>query len=155
MLTHLNETGEANMVDVGAKAVTTRTACAYARLTMQPATLQALLQSQLKKGDGLAAARIAGILGGKRTADLIPLCHPIPIDKIDIRFEQEGDNALAIYADAKCTYQTGIEMEALTAASVAALTIYDMCKAIDRGMVIEEIKLLEKTGGKSDYRYEG
>ena len=155
MLTHLNENGEANMVDVGEKAVTTRTATAYARLRMQPATLQALLTAQLKKGDGLAAARIAGILGGKRTADLIPLCHPIPIDKLDIRFEQEGSNALAIYADAKCTYKTGIEMEALTAASVAALTIYDMCKAIDRGMVIEEIKLLEKTGGKSDYRYEG
>ncbi len=155
MLTHLNENGEANMVDVGAKAVTTRTACAYARLKMQPETLQALLHSQLKKGDGLAAARIAGILGGKRTSDLIPLCHPIPIDKLDIRFEQEADDALGIYADAKCTYKTGIEMEALTAASVAALTVYDMCKAIDRGMVIEAIKLLEKTGGKSDYRYEG
>ena len=155
MLTHLNENGEANMVDVGEKAVTVRTATAYARLRMQPATLQALLTAQLKKGDGLAAARIAGILGGKRTAELIPLCHPIPIDKLDIRFEQEGTDALGIYADAKCTYKTGIEMEALTAAGVAALTVYDMCKAIDRGMVIEEIKLLEKTGGKSDYRYEG
>lgn len=155
MLTHLNENGEANMVDVGEKPVSVRTATAYARLKMQPATLQALLQSQLKKGDGLAAARIAGILGGKRTSALIPLCHPIPIDKIDIRFEQESDCTLGICADAKCTYKTGIEMEALTAASVAALTVYDMCKAIDRGMVIEEIKLLEKTGGKSDYRYEG
>ena len=155
MLTHLNENGEANMVDVGEKAVTVRTATAYARLRMQPATLQALLTAQLKKGDGLAAARIAGILGGKRTSDLIPLCHPIPIDKIDIRFQQESDCTLGIYADAKCTYKTGIEMEALTAASVAALTTYDMCKAIDRGMVIEEIKLLKKTGGKSDYRYEG
>ena len=155
MLTHFNENGEANMVDVGEKAVTVRIASAYARLKMQPATLQALLTAQLKKGDGLAAARIAGILGGKRTSELIPLCHPIPIDKLDIRFEQESNSTLGIYADAKCTYKTGIEMEALTAASVAALTIYDMCKAIDRGMVIEEIKLLEKTGGKSDYRYEG
>lgn len=154
MLTHLNENGEANMVDVGAKDVTTRTAKAYGRLRMQPQTLTALLSAQLKKGDGLAAARIAGILGGKRTSELIPLCHNIPIDKLDLRFEQEDAGTLGIYADAKCTYKTGIEMEALTAVSVAALTIYDMCKAIDRGMVIEEIKLLEKTGGKSDYHYE-
>ena len=149
MLTHLNENGEANMVDVGEKAVTVRTATAYARLKMQPATLQALLTAQLKKGDGLAAARIAGILGGKRTSDLIPLCHPIPIDKIDVRFEQESDSALGIYADAKCTYKTGIEMEALTAASVAALTIYDMCKAIQRDIEIQNIRLSYKSGGKS------
>lgn len=155
MLTHLNEQGEANMVDVGAKDVTARTAKAYGRITMQPETLQALLSAQLKKGDGLAAARIAGILGGKHTWELIPLCHNIPIDKIDLRFEQENDCCLGIYAAAKCTYKTGIEMEALTAVSVAALTIYDMCKAMDRSMVIEEIRLLEKTGGKSDFHHEG
>ena len=154
MLTHLNEQGEANMVDVGEKDVTVRTASAYGRITMQPETLQALLSAQLKKGDGLAAARIAGIQGGKRTWELIPLCHNIPIDKIDLRFEQENERTLGIFASAKCTYKTGIEMEALTAVSVAALTIYDMCKAMDRAMVIEEIRLLEKTGGKSDYHHE-
>jgi cyclic pyranopterin phosphate synthase len=154
MLTHLNEKGEANMVDIGEKAATVRTAAAMGKLRMQPETLQALLLSQLKKGDGLAAARIAGIQGGKRTAELIPLCHNIPIDKLDIRFEQADADTLLILADAKCTYKTGIEMEALTAVSVAALTIYDMCKAIDRGMVIEEIRLLKKTGGKSDYHHE-
>ena len=155
MLTHLNEQGEANMVNVGEKPVTVRTACACGKIRMQPETLQALLHLQLKKGDGLAAARIAGILGGKQTANLIPLCHNIPIDKLDVRFEQEDACTLAIFADAACTYKTGIEMEALTAVSLAALTIYDMCKAMDRGMVIEDIRLLEKTGGKSDYRYEG
>ncbi len=154
MLTHLNEQGEANMVDVGGKDITVRTAKAYGRITMQPQTLQALLSAQLKKGDGLAAARIAGILGGKHTSELIPLCHNIPIDKLDLRFEPENERSLGIYAAAKCTYKTGIEMETLTAVSVAALTIYDMCKAMDRSMVIEEIRLLEKTGGKSDYAYE-
>ncbi len=154
MLTHLNENGEANMVDVGEKAVTVRTALAIGRIRMKEATMKALLSAQLKKGDAFAAARIAGIQGGKRTADLIPLCHTIPIDKIEIRFEQENETALLIYAETKCTYKTGVEMEALTAVSVAALTIYDMCKAIDRGMTIEEIRLLHKTGGKSDYQYE-
>ena len=155
MLTHLNEQGEANMVDVGEKNVTVRTARAYGRIRMQPETLRALLSAQLKKGDGLAAARIAGIMGAKRTNELIPLCHNLPIDKIDVTIEQESDTTLAIRTFAKCSYKTGIEMEALTAVSVAALTIYDMCKAIDRGMVIEEIRLLEKTGGKSDWNYEG
>ena len=155
MLTHLNETGEAVMVDVGGKEVTVRTAAAYARIRMKSETLTALLNAELKKGDGLAAARIAGIMGAKKTSELIPLCHNIPIDKITVDFERESDTALGVIVRAKCTYKTGIEMEALTGASVAALTIYDMCKAIDRGMVVEEIKLLEKTGGKSDYRYEG
>ena len=155
MLTHLNENGEAVMVDVGGKEVTVRTAVAYARIRMKSETLTALLNAELKKGDGLAAARIAGIMGAKKTGELIPLCHNIPIDKITVDFEKESDTALGVIVRAKCTYKTGIEMEALTGASVAALTIYDMCKAIDRGMVIEEIRLLEKTGGKSDYRYEG
>ena len=154
MLTHLNENGEAHMVDVGEKAVTTRAARAAGRIRMQKETLDALLSAQLKKGDGLAAARIAGIMGGKHTADLIPLCHPVPIDQIEVLFERESDTVLRIVADTKCSYKTGIEMEALTAVSVAALTVYDMCKAMDRGMVIEEIHLLQKTGGKSDYNYE-
>lgn len=155
MLTHLNQEGEAVMVDVGGKEVTVRTAAAYARIRMKRETLEALLKADLKKGDGLAAARIAGIMGAKKTSELIPLCHNIPIDKITVDFERESDTALGITVRAKCTYKTGIEMETLTGASVAALTVYDMCKAIDRSMVIEEIRLLEKTGGKSDYRYEG
>ena len=155
MLTHLNEKGEAHMVDVGEKAVTTRTAHAEGRIRMQKETLQALLSAQLKKGDGLAASRIAGIMGGKHTSDLIPLCHPVPVDQIEISFEQESDTVLRILADTRGSYKTGIEMEALTAVSVAALTVYDMCKAMDRSMVIENIRLLQKTGGKSDYSYEG
>ena len=155
MLTHLNENGEAVMVDVGGKDVTVRTAAAYARIRMKRETLEALLNAELKKGDGLAAARIAGIMGAKKTGELIPLCHNIPIDKITVDFEKISDTALGVIVRAKCTYKTGIEMEALTGASVAALTIYDMCKAVDRGMVIEEIRLLEKTGGKSDWNYEG
>jgi cyclic pyranopterin phosphate synthase len=155
MLTHLNERGEAVMVDVGEKAVTTRTAVAAATVHMQPETLKKLLAADLKKGDGLSAARIAGIMGGKKTAELIPLCHNIPLDSITVEFEQKDATRLAVVARAKCTYRTGVEMEALTAASVAALTIYDMCKAIDRGMTIEDVRLLEKHGGKSEYRYEG
>ena len=155
MLTHINGKGEAVMVDVGNKDVTVRTAKAYARIRMKQETLDALLNADLKKGDGLSAARIAGIMGAKKTHELIPLCHNIPIDKITVDFEKESNTVLGIFVNAKCTYKTGIEMEALTGASVAALTVYDMCKAIDRGMVIEEIKLIEKTGGKSDYHYEG
>ena len=151
-LTHLNQNGEAVMVDVGEKKITERTAKAFARLIMQPATLGKLLSSELKKGDGLAAARIAGIMAAKKTFELIPLCHNIPIESVEIRFDNKGKDELYIYSFAKCSYKTGIEMEALTAVSVAALTVYDMCKAIDRGMRIEDIHLLEKTGGKSDYR---
>lgn len=154
MLTHINENGEAVMVDVGGKDVTARTAKAYARIKMKPETLEALLSANLKKGDGFAAARVAGIMGAKKTSELIPLCHNIPIDKITVDFEKESDCTLGIIVNAKCTFKTGIEMEALTGASVAALTIYDMCKAIDREMVIEEVKLLEKTGGKSDFHRE-
>ena len=154
MLTHLNEKGEAVMVDVSAKEETRRTAKAYARIRMQPETLSKLLSADLKKGDGLGTARIAGIMGAKNTASLIPLCHNIPIEKITVDFKKESDTTLGIIVQSKCSYKTGIEMEALTGASVAALTVYDMCKAIDRGMVIEEVRLLEKTGGKSDYHYE-
>ncbi|MBR2589479.1 MAG: cyclic pyranopterin monophosphate synthase MoaC [Clostridia bacterium] len=152
MLTHINENGEAVMVDVGEKAQTRRSATAYARIRMRPETLDALMRANLKKGDGLAAARIAGIMGAKKTSELIPLCHAIPMDSIRIDFKAESDTVLGITVHTKCSYKTGIEMEALTGASVAALTIYDMCKAIDRGMIIESVKLLEKTGGKSDYR---
>lgn len=150
-LTHLNKKGEAVMVDVGEKDVTRRTAKAFAAVKMQPETLAKLLASELKKGDGLAVARIAGITAAKRTFELIPLCHNIPIESVSVDFDNNGCDELYIYASAKCSYKTGIEMEVLTAASVAALTVYDMCKAIDRAMVIKEVKLLEKTGGKSDY----
>ena len=155
MLTHINQKGEAVMVDISQKSETARAAKAYARIKMQPATLQKLLAADLKKGDGLGTARIAGIMGAKNTASLIPLCHNIPIEKVEVALEKESASTLAIYVSAKCSYKTGIEMEVLTGASVAALTVYDMCKAVDRAMVIEEVKLLEKTGGKMDYRYEG
>lgn len=154
-LTHINENGEAVMVDVGDKDVTRRTARAFAKVTMQPETLKKLLAADLKKGDGLSAARIAGIMAAKRTWELIPLCHNIPIEKVTVDFEHNGVNELYIYTFAVCSYKTGIEMEALTAASVAALTVYDMCKAIDRSMTVSEIRLLEKTGGKSgEYHYD-
>ena len=150
--THLNKKGEAIMVDVGDKNITRRTARAFAAVKMEKETLQMLLSSQLKKGDGLATARIAGIMAAKRAWELIPLCHNIPIDSVEIEFGDNGENELYITSTAKCSYKTGIEMEALTAVSVAALTVYDMCKAIDRKIEIREVKLLEKTGGKSDFK---
>lgn len=152
---HLDENGKAVMVDVGEKDITHRTALAKATVCMKQETLEAILENGLKKGDALSVAVVAGIMGGKKTAELIPLCHNIPIDKIDISFENNGKDELYIYSSARCSYKTGIEMEALTAVSIAALTVYDMCKAVDRGMVIKEIRLLEKTGGKSDYKNEG
>ena len=155
-LTHLDKNGSAVMVDVGGKDVTRREARAFARVRMRPETLQTLLAGNLKKGDALATARIAGIMAAKRTFELIPLCHNIPIESIKIEFENNGVDCLSVFSVLRCSYKTGIEMEALTAVSVAALTVYDMCKAIDRGMAVEEIRLLEKTGGKSgEYRDEG
>ncbi len=153
--THLNNEGEAVMVDVGEKAVTRRTAQAQAVLLMKKETLRLIKEAELKKGDALAVSRIAGIMGAKKTSELIPLCHNIPIDKIEISFSDNGKDELYIYSRGVCTYKTGIEMEALTAVSVAALAVYDMCKAVDREMIIKEIKLIEKTGGKSDYKNEG
>lgn len=154
-LSHINEHGEATMVDIGAKEVTVRTATAIARVRMNPETRARIADNALPKGDVFAAARIAGIMAAKKTQELIPLCHNIPIDSVTVEFDTEGTDAVVIRAKAVCHYKTGIEMEALTAAAVAALTIYDMCKAVDKGMVIEHIRLLEKTGGKSeDYRGE-
>jgi len=153
-LTHLNEKGEAHMVDVGGKDATRRRAVARALLEAQPETVEAILGGALKKGDALAVARIAGIMAAKKTADLIPLCHPIPLTKVEVEIVGEGV-AIAITATAETTGQTGVEMEALTAASVTALTLYDMAKAIDRGMTITNVQLVEKAGGKSgDYRRE-
>lgn len=154
-LTHINSKGEAVMVNVGEKEITQRTATARGIIKMKEETLQKLMSLDLKKGDGLATARIAGIMGAKNTSSIIPLCHNIPIENIEIAFEQISNTELEVKAFAKCSYKTGIEMEALTAVSVACLTVYDMCKAIDRAMVIMDIRLLQKTGGKSDYKYEG
>lgn len=148
-LTHLNARGEAHIVDIGDKAVTHRRAVAQARLRGQAATIATIMDGSLKKGDALAVARIAGIMASKKTSDLIPLCHPIPLTKISVEIDTDGDDAILIRATAETTGQTGVEMEALVAASTAALTLYDMAKAIDRAMVITDICLLEKSGGKS------
>ncbi|MDB4977492.1 MAG: moaC [Myxococcaceae bacterium] len=152
-LTHLDERGNARMVDVGQKATTARVAVAGARVRMQPATLRALLDGKTPKGDVLAVARVAGIQAAKRTWELIPMCHQVQLTSVRVELLPEGDDAIAIEVSASAADRTGVEMEALTAASIAALTLYDMLKAIDRGMVIESVALLEKSGGKSgDYR---
>ncbi len=152
-LTHLNAKGEAHIVDIGDKAVTKRRAVAEARLIALPETIVAIMGGALKKGDALAVARIAGIMAAKKTSDLIPLCHPIALTKISVDIVDDGGSAVHIVATAETTGQTGVEMEALVAASTAALTLYDMAKAIDRGMTITDIGLVEKSGGKSgDYR---
>ena len=149
-LTHFDAAGQAHMVDVGDKPATKRNAVASGIITMLPATLALILQGDAKKGDVLGVARIAAIQGSKRTSDLIPLCHPIALTKVSITFEvDEKNTAITCTATTETIGQTGVEMEALTAVSVGLLTIYDMCKAADRGMVISNIKLLEKYGGKS------
>jgi cyclic pyranopterin monophosphate synthase len=149
-LTHFDAEGQAHMVDVAAKAHTHRVAVAEGRITMEPAT-RALIQSgTAKKGDVLGIARIAGIQGAKRTSDLIPLCHPIALTRVAVEFEVEAETSSVLCrATAECTGQTGVEMEALSAVSVALLTIYDMCKAVDRGMVMGGVRLMAKRGGKS------
>jgi cyclic pyranopterin phosphate synthase len=151
MLTHLDSQGRANMVDVTAKAVTAREAVAEAKVRMLPETLQMIQQGGHPKGDVFAVARIAGIQAAKKTHELIPLCHPLLLTSIRLDLQSEGDDCVRIEARCKLAGQTGVEMEALTAASVAALTIYDMCKAVDKGMVIEGVRLLEKLGGKSGH----
>ena len=149
-LTHLNAGGEANMVDVAYKAVTARLAVAQGRVVMQRQTLALVMEGNAKKGDVLAVARIAGIIAAKKTHELIPLCHPLMLSKIAVEIEpDETLPGLTVRATAKVSGQTGVEMEALTAVSIACLTIYDMVKAVDRGMRIEGIGLLEKSGGKS------
>ena len=149
-LTHFNASGDAHMVDVGAKNVTQREAVAEGRIFMNHSTLKLILEGGHKKGDVLGIARVAGIMGAKKTPDLIPLSHPISITAVDLDLMAEPENN-AVYCKAavRCVGQTGVEMEALTAVQIALLTIYDMCKAVDRGMVMQEIGLLEKSGGKS------
>ena len=153
-LTHLDEQGKARMVDVGAKADTRRVAIAEGRITMSAEALSAIRDGAVPKGDVLAAARIAGIMAAKKTADLIPLCHPLSLDAATVDFAFE-ESAVRVTASASLSGKTGVEMEALTAASVALLTIYDMAKAVDKGMVISGLRLIEKRGGKSgDWRAE-
>jgi cyclic pyranopterin phosphate synthase len=146
---HFDEQGESRMVDVGEKPVSKRIARASGVVRMQPATLLAICERSLSKGDVREVARLAGIMAAKRTGDLIPLCHPLAVESIALRIEPEGQNALRIESAVQITAKTGVEMEALTAVSVAALTVYDMCKSIDRGMVIERIQLESKSGGAS------
>jgi cyclic pyranopterin phosphate synthase len=149
-LTHIGASGEAHMVDVSAKAATTRTAVAEGRVVMRAETLDLIRRGDAKKGDVLGTARIAGIMAAKRTHELIPLCHPLALTKVEVEIEADADlPGLIVRATVKVNGQTGVEMEALTAVSVACLTIYDMAKAVDRGMRIEAVRLIEKHGGKS------
>jgi cyclic pyranopterin phosphate synthase len=149
-LTHFDREGRARMVDVSRKPVTQRVAVASGRVLMKAQTLRRIVNKEIEKGDVLGVARVAGILAAKRTGEMIPLCHPLAIDSVEIRFQTDRQHAeLQIEARVKSTGKTGVEMEALTATAAAALTIYDMCKAVDRGMTISEIKLMRKSGGKS------
>ena len=148
-LTHLDESGRARMVDVSDKAVTRREATARATVSMQPETAALIKSGGVAKGDVLAVAQVAGIMAAKRTPDLIPMCHPLPITGVEMQFELEPAGVLEIRATVRVTGRTGVEMEALTAAAVAALTVYDMCKAVDRAMSIGHVELLHKVGGKS------
>ena len=151
-LTHLDAAGNAHMVDVSDKDVTSRSATAKAMVVMQPGTLALILEGKAKKGDVLATARIAGIMAAKKTHELIPLCHPLMITKVAVEFvADQASSTIAVTATVKVEGKTGVEMEALTACSVACLTLYDMCKAVDRAMKITDLRLVEKSGGKSGH----
>ena len=147
-LSHIDEQGRVAMVDTSAKEATARRALASARVLMSPGTVEAVRERRTPKGDPLETARVAGIMAAKRTAELIPLCHPLPLTHVEVRAELD-DEGVRIEAEAATTAQTGVEMEALTAAAIAALTVYDMCKAVERGITITDVRLEEKTGGKS------
>ena len=150
-LTHFDEHGASRMVDVGGKAITARMARASGRVRMASDTLRLIREHQVAKGDVLEVARLAGIMAAKRTSDLIPLCHPLSLETVKIAFDFPAEDTLGISAVARVTARTGVEMEALVAVSVAALTVYDMCKAVDRGMVVESVRLEEKSGGRSGH----
>jgi len=151
-LTHFDADGQAHMVDVGGKSETKRVAVAQGRITMEPATFAMVKSGSAKKGDVIGIARIAAIQASKRTSDLIPLCHPLPLTRVAVDFElDEANSAITCNVTAETVGRTGVEMEALTAVQVGLLTIYDMCKAVDRGMCMEGIRLLEKLGGKSGH----
>lgn len=154
-LSHFNASGQATMVDVSEKEVTRREAIARGEILMQPETIALLARKALPKGDGLEAARLAGILAAKKTGELIPLCHPLGLDYVDVQINVQPDR-LTLEATVRCTGRTGVEMEALTAVAVAGLTLYDMCKAVDREMVIGQIRLVKKSGGRTgEYRRPG
>mgnify|MGYP001579241553 CR=1 FL=1 len=154
-LSHFDESGASRMVDTSEKPVTLRTARASARVEMHPDTLRMILDRRVAKGDVFEVARLAGIMAAKRTGELIPLCHPLGLTSVTIDFESSGDSSVLITATAKVHARTGVEMEALTAAAVAGLTIYDMCKAVDRSMVLTDVRLEEKSGGvRGDWRRE-
>ena len=149
-LSHVDERGRATMVDVGGKAATARVAVARGAVRMKPETAARIAEGQIAKGDVVATARIAGVLAAKKCGDLIPLCHPLPLEYVDVRIDVDAEaGRVALEAEARITAKTGIEMEALAAVTVAGLTIYDMCKAIDRGMVMEDVCLVRKSGGRS------
>lgn len=148
-LTHIDDKGNTRMVDVGDKMHTRRVAKAQSVVTMQESTLNLIVTGKMPKGDVFACARVAGIMAAKKTSDLVPMCHPLPLEKITIDIEPINKTQVRILVTAQCTYKTGVEMEALTAATMAGLTIYDMCKAVDRTMRIDEVFLLHKDGGKS------
>ena len=149
-LSHFDREGRARMVDVSAKPVTKRTAIASGRVLMKGQTLERIVNKKIEKGDVLGVARVAGIMAAKRTGEIIPMCHPLAIDSVEVQFQPDGRRAeVRIEARVKSTGKTGVEMEALMATAAAALTIYDMCKAVDRGMIISDIKLMKKSGGKS------
>ncbi len=148
-LTHLNARGEAHMVDIAGKSDTKRIAKACGTVTCKATTVEAIFRDGLKKGDALATARIAGIMGAKKTSEIIPLCHPIALSHVSVDITQKNSTQILIEVSAQSTGKTGVEMEALSAVSIAALTLYDMAKAIDKNMIIGDIKLLEKSGGKS------
>lgn len=150
-LTHVDKNGAARMVDVGEKKITNREAIASGYIEVKPETLQLIVEDGIKKGNVFACARVAGIMAAKRTSDIIPMCHNVPLNGVTVDLEPDFEtNRVNIKAVAKCSYKTGVEMEALTAVSVAALTVYDMVKAVDKSMVIGDITLIKKTGGKSD-----
>lgn len=148
-LTHLDESGGSKMVDVTEKEPTSRVAIAQAKVNMKPETLRLILDKKVAKGDVLEVARVAGIMAAKRTWELIPMCHPLNLTSVKIDYKNNGVNTIEIMAEARVVAQTGVEMEALTAVTVCALTIYDMCKAVDRAMVISDVHLIKKSGGKS------
>lgn len=149
-LSHIDESGSAHMVDVGGKDVTERVAVAKGRVLMKPETLRLIREGGFEKGDVLGVARLAGVMAAKRTSDLIPLCHPIPLTQVTVELDElASGEGIEITATARAAWKTGVEMEALTAATVAGLTVYDMCKAVDRGMQIDAVRVVKKTGGKS------
>lgn len=148
-LTHFDESGGSKMVDVTEKEPTSRVAIAQAKVTMKPETLRLILDKKVAKGDVLEVARVAGIMAAKRTWELIPMCHPLNLTSVKIDYKNNGVDTIEIMAEARVVAQTGVEMEALTAATICALTIYDMCKAVDRAMVISDVHLIKKSGGKS------